>query len=196
MRIPFFAMLAVVLLAGAALPSAAQPDKGREPRPAMGPGGPRGPGDMPGISQEQKEKLQAAMKAEREATKPLQRELRDAVTKLSDLIEDGAGDKELEAAMDRVENLHKEMQARREKFQAQLKAMLPVKQRAMMMVRMSQGMGRMHGAMGQGGQMGQRERMGRRGRMGPGSGGPEGDDKEMPPGPGPDADEGPQDEEP
>ncbi|MBI5242493.1 MAG: periplasmic heavy metal sensor [Elusimicrobia bacterium] len=190
MRLPFFVMLAVVLLAAAAGPSAAQPDKGREPSPAMGPGGPGGPGGMPGLSEEQKEKLQAAMKAEREAMKPLQRQLRDAVTKLSDLIEDEAGDKELEAAMDKVEKLHKEMQAQREKSQAHLKVMLPVKQRAMMMIRMSRGMDRMREAMGQ------RGRMGRRGRMGLGRGGHEGDDGGMPPGPGPDPDEGPQDEEP
>jgi Spy/CpxP family protein refolding chaperone len=167
MKSPFIVMLAAALLAGSTLPSAAQPNKAKQQRPAMGQGGPGGPGGDEGVSEEQKEKLQAAMKAEREVMKPLQRDLRDAVTKLSDLIEDGAADSELQAGMDRVEKAQKAIEAQREKSQAQIKAMMPIKQRAMMMVRMAQGMGQMRGGMQQ--RMGQGAGQGRMGQgMGPG----------------------------
>ena len=213
MKISMFALLGAALLAAMPLPSTAQPEE-NGPQPAMMPGGPGMPGPDDGLSQEQREKVQAAMKAEREAMKPLHRDLRDSITKLSDLLEDGAGEKELQTQMDRVEKVRKAIQTQREKSEAKISAMLPVKQRAMMMVRMAHQMEAMHGGMQQGmrpGMGGMRPGMrpgtGGPGMMGPGMrrgipggpnmgpGGPGEEEGNQPPS-GPDREGGPQGDEP
>jgi hypothetical protein len=95
------------------------------------------PGSRPGGRGEKKgmdPAIREMMQAERQAVKPLERDLRDAALKLKDLIEDESSDKDLQAGMDRVEKARKALEARREKFAKELEAKISVRERAAMMV--------------------------------------------------------------
>ena len=85
-----------------------------------------------GLSPEQSEKLQAAFKAEKDAMRPLRRELRDALAQLKDRVEDKAVDKDIVSALDRLEAAHKAIRIEEEKSQAQLATLLPPMARAKM----------------------------------------------------------------
>ncbi|MFA6029713.1 MAG: periplasmic heavy metal sensor [Elusimicrobiota bacterium] len=165
MKRSIYVLLTVsLLLAGLSVVKAQEK---RDPKAAAGEKSMGSRGDKLGLSAEQKEKLEVAMKAERTAMKPLQREMRDAITKLSDLLEDNASDKDLQAGMDRVAAARKAIAAEHERFEASL-SFLPVKARAGMLVHMSRGMGGM-GGMGPGGMKGHPGMMGGGGGM-PGRG--------------------------
>ncbi|MDE2039822.1 MAG: hypothetical protein KGO96_08645 [Elusimicrobia bacterium] len=98
--------------------------------------------------------MRQAWQAEREALKPMRRQLRDAVLKLRDQLQDNASDQDLLASMSRVKQARSALQEQREKF---LEEHFTVKQRAQMMVRMAR---RGQQAMGHGRRM--RQGQGRR----------------------------------
>ena len=149
-------LAAAVLFGAAALPRALAADAAKGTQ--AGPKEKRAEKwlEKSGLSQEQADKLKAAFKAEREAMKPLRRELRDALLKLKDKVEDEAGDKDVQAALDRVEQAHKAIQVEREKSQANLASFLPATQRAKMMLRMAGRMGGHEQGMGHEGGFGPR----------------------------------------
>lgn len=114
-----------------------------------------GPWKMMGFTDEEAAKMKEAFKAERTAMKPLRREMRDARIKLRDLVEDKAGDKDLTAALDRVESAKKALRAEGEKFHAKLAAGMTPLQRAkaaLFMSRHRMGMKGGHGMMGRHGE--------------------------------------------
>ena len=106
-----------------------------------------------GLSEEAAAKVQAAMKAHREAAEPLHKELKSAMRRLRDELEDKAPDAEIQATLDKLEKTHKAMQAEGEKMKASLSAVLTPTQKAKMLMGM---MARMHagGPGGPGGWMG------------------------------------------
>jgi len=93
-----------------------------------------------GLSEDESAKLKDSFKAQREASKPMRLELRDALVKLHDQVEDKASDKDIQASLDRLEQAHRALRAEREKFRAKLATMLTPTQRAKMALRMA----RMH----------------------------------------------------
>lgn len=162
-------MTMTLLLAGGLSLAKAQGPK--EPKAAAGESRKGAHWEKMGLSKEQGEKLEASMKAEREAMKPLQREMRDALTKLRDLVEDKAGDKDLQAGIDRVNGARKAIQAEHDRFEATL-ASLPVLARAKMLLHQNAPMGGGMG-MGPGGMKGHPGMMGGGGGGMPGRGGPD-----------------------
>lgn len=89
-----------------------------------------------GITEEQGAKLKAARRARRDAAAASRTELKAAMNKLSDQIEDKASDKELTATLDRIVALRKARRAEAEKFEAGVSAILTPAQRAKMLVAM------------------------------------------------------------
>ncbi|MBI4346870.1 MAG: hypothetical protein HY553_08440, partial [Elusimicrobia bacterium] len=79
---------------------------------------------------EESQKLEAAFKEKRKKLRPLQRELRDAVLKLRDQVEDEADDKALTATLERVEKAKLALDDARHKFHKRLGDMLPPASRA------------------------------------------------------------------
>ena len=104
-----------------------------------------------GLTEEQRGKVKEAFKAEREASKPLRRELRDAVQKLEDAVEDEAGDKALETALTRVEKARNALEAQREKSHAKLASLFTPAQRAKMVLRRARHMEGREGRWARGG---------------------------------------------
>ncbi|MFA6093137.1 MAG: periplasmic heavy metal sensor [Elusimicrobiota bacterium] len=141
MRSMLLAVFAAALAGAAFVPAVrAQEKKGPGPEQA---GRMRDPGkhwEKMGLSKEQSEKLKAAHKAQQEAVKPLQRELRDAMQKLGDQVEDKADEKALQASLDNIDRIQKALEAQHEKFQAELASFLPASARAKMMLHMHKGM--------------------------------------------------------
>jgi Spy/CpxP family protein refolding chaperone len=83
-----------------------------------------------GLSKDQQQKMKDAFKAERETMKPLRRELRDALLKLKDMVEDKASDTDLQAAMDRVAKAKTALHTEKEQFRAKMDGILTASQRA------------------------------------------------------------------
>lgn len=99
-----------------------------------------------GISDEQAAKLKAARRATRDATGMARTELKAAMRKLKDQLEDKASEKELAATLERIAAARKAQRAEAEKFEAGLGAILTPIQRAKMLVAMKRhgGMKRRH----------------------------------------------------
>lgn len=87
-----------------------------------------------GLSKEDTEKLEAAFKERRKVMKPLRRDLRDAMLKLRDQVEDEAGDDALKAALERVDKARKALRSEAERSQAKLAEILPPSKRAKLLL--------------------------------------------------------------
>ncbi len=136
-------------------------------------------GEKAGLSKEQAEKLKESFKEGQKTMRPLHRELRDAMTKLHDQVEDDADEAALKGTLERIEKAHQALLSERTKFHTKLAASLPVKQRAKLLLARHHGMGmrmmRMRGRFGPQGM----HRMGHGGRgPGPGKEGMRPNDKE------------------
>lgn len=82
-----------------------------------------------GLSKEQAEKLKDAFQEGRKTMRPLRRELRDAMTRLHDQVEDEADDAALKATLERIDKAKQAVASERARLQATLGGMPPVKQR-------------------------------------------------------------------
>jgi len=89
------------------------------------------------LTKEQKEKLEALMKSEREAIKPLRRKQRDLRIKLADQIEDKAGDSDIKATLADLKANRKALMEQVDKFRAEKETILTPTQQAKMMLWMS-----------------------------------------------------------
>lgn len=78
-----------------------------------------------GLTEAQADKLEAAMKERRKAVRPLKRELRDAMLKLKDQVEDEAGDEQVKATLERLKKARNAMRAEKDRFQTKIAEMLP-----------------------------------------------------------------------
>ena len=117
-----------------------------------------------GISEEQEAKLKTAKRARRDGTEAAMSDVKAAVRKLHDQLEDKASEKDLSATLDKLVAARKAMRAEEDKFEATLSAALTPTQRAKMVVAMA---GHMRGKGGP---------KGGRGHGGPEQDGPEHDD--------------------
>ncbi len=98
-----------------------------------------------GLSAEQGEKLKAAHRARRDAAVATRTELKAAMRKLKDQLEDKASEKEISATLERIAAARKAQRAEAEKFEAGLSTILTPTQRAKMLVAMKR-----HGGMKRG----------------------------------------------
>lgn len=89
-----------------------------------------------GISDEQAAKLKAAHRTRRDASEAARTELKAAMRKLKDQLEDKASDKDLAATLERIAAARKAQRAEMEKFEAGLSSILTPTQRAKMLVAM------------------------------------------------------------
>lgn len=89
-----------------------------------------------GISEAQAEKLKAARRARRDASEATRAELKAAMRKLSDQLEDKAPEKDLAATLERIAAARKAQRAETEKFEAGMREILTPTQRAKMLVAM------------------------------------------------------------
>jgi Spy/CpxP family protein refolding chaperone len=96
-----------------------------------------------GLTEAQADKLEAAFQERRKAVKPLRRELRDALTKLHDQVEDEAGDEVIKTTLDRLKTTRSALQAERDKFQAKVGDILPPSKQAKLLLARGK-MARMH----------------------------------------------------
>ncbi|UPT74748.1 MAG: Spy/CpxP family protein refolding chaperone [Elusimicrobiota bacterium] len=150
---------AAALLAGALLlPAAlrAEKDGPKGGKPESREDGPRGKWkEKLGLTEEQEAKLKGLRRAHREESESARAEVKAAVRKLADQLEDKASEKELTATLDRIQAGRKSLHAQREKFEASAAAILTPTQRARMAVAMGRmmergpggkrGFGRKHG---------------------------------------------------
>lgn len=118
------------------------------------------------LSDDQAAKLDAAFKAERETMKPLREKSKEASKALRELVDKKGSDKDVAAALDKLDGAHKAVMAERQKFSAGLDSILKPTQRAKMRL-MREKM--MHRRMAMGG-------WGRHGRRGDRCGGGRGKD--------------------
>ena len=118
-----------------------------------------------GLSEKDAKKLDDAFQSERLTMRPLHRELRDALQKLSDQVEDKAADADIQATLDRVQKARQALQTEMISFRSKLAGILTPTQRAKMMLWHMR-----HHMMGRGGMMG--TGMGRFGPKGWGPGKP------------------------
>lgn len=131
-----------------------------------------------GLSDEQEAKLKGLRRAHREASESAKSELKAAMRRLGDQLEDKASEKELSATLDKIKSGRRALRDAQDKFEADSAAVLTPTQRAKMVVAMGHRMkgGRGHG-FGRGGRghggWGEHERGGGEGR------GPRHDDAEM-----------------
>lgn len=101
-----------------------------------------------GITEEQQGKLKAARRARREASAASRTELKAALRKLADQLEDQASEKDLAATLDRIAAARKAQRAEAEKFEAGLRSILTPTQSAKMLVAMKRHRGmRRHGGL-------------------------------------------------
>ncbi len=102
-----------------------------------------------GLSEKDAKKLDAAFQSEKLTMRPLHRELRDALIKLSDQVKDKAADAEIQATLDRVQKAKQALQTEMASFRTKLAGILTPTQRAKMMLwRMRHHMMRHGGMMG------------------------------------------------
>lgn len=163
MRRLFVAALACGLLAAGGAALRAEDEGGGGGKPGW-----RGHGPLAELTAEQRAAMKAAKRAHRDAVTPLKDKLEDELERLRGLVEKAAPEKELTASVDKVKELHKAVQAEREKFMEKLGASLTPLQRAkgvLMMARRMKGAFHGFGAGGHGG-----GGHGMRGGGGPGAG--------------------------
>lgn len=89
-----------------------------------------------GITEEQGAKLKAARRARRDASAASKAEIKAAMTKLNDQLEDKASEKDIAATLEKLSALRKARRAEAEKFEAGMKDILTPTQRAKMLVAM------------------------------------------------------------
>jgi Spy/CpxP family protein refolding chaperone len=152
------ALAAAALLAGARVPRAlAQPSDGGGPQAdAGGPpsgdeanapegsprGGERRGGDRDmhrmksrlGLSDDAAAKLEAAIKARREASGPLQKQLREGMRKLGGQLRDKAADADIQATLDSLAAARKGLREQEETFESSVKGFLTATQRAKLLI--------------------------------------------------------------
>lgn len=94
-----------------------------------------------GLSSDQADKLKAAMKAKKEAEKPLQKQLAEDLKKLGAEITLKYKDSDIQATLDDMTTARKAMQAAHENFISSLNSFLTPTQRAKMLLSMMKRMG-------------------------------------------------------
>lgn len=147
-------------------------EKGGE---AGGKAGWKGHGPFAELTAEQRAGMKAAWRAHRDAVTPLKDKLEDELDKLRGLVEKAGPDKDLTASVDKVKELHRSIQAEREKFMDKAGSSLTPLQRAkgaLMMARRMGGPGGMkgHGMRGMGDMRGHGGPGMKRGKKGGGEG--------------------------
>ena len=137
------AVLSCGLLAagGAALRAEEKPQEGGS---GGGPGW-RGHGPMADLTAEQRAAMKAAWRAHRDLVTPLKDKLEDEIERLKGLVEKAAPEKDLTASVDKVKELHRAVQAEREKFMDKMGASLSPMQRAKGVLMMARHMKGGHG---------------------------------------------------
>lgn len=96
-----------------------------------------------GLSDEQAEKMKTAMKAHHDAVKPLREIMRQGMDKLRKQIKDNAGEDDLKATLNELDQTRKAMLAEMENLKTNMAGILTTTQRAKMLVeRMGHGEGR------------------------------------------------------
>lgn len=143
-----------LLAAGGAALRAEDKDGGGKP-------GWKGHGPFAELTAEQRAGMKAAWRAHRDAVTPLKDKLEDELEKLRGLVEKAGPDKDLTASVDKVKELHRAIQAEREKFMDKAGSSLTPLQRAKGALMLAR---RMKGGPGMGGPM--------HGMHGPHGGGP------------------------
>lgn len=99
-----------------------------------------------GLTDEQESKLKSLRRAHREATESAKNDLKAAMRKLGDQLEDKASEKDLTATLDKIKAGRRALRDAQDKFEADSAAVLTPTQRAKMVVAMGHMMkGRMHG---------------------------------------------------
>lgn len=134
-----------------------------------------------GLTEAQADKLEAAMKEQKKAVRPLKRELRDAMLKLKDQVEDEAGDEQVKATLERLKKARSAMRAEQDRFQTKITEMLPPTVSAKLLLARGKIMMRMHGmgpGMGRGGARRIEKRFMKRRHHRGGPGGPPDNDEE------------------
>jgi len=92
--------------------------------------------DKPGPNAEQREKMKALRKEHRQAMQPLHKQLRLQTDELRVLLDKDASDSQLSAKLDEIRKTRKAIQEMQAKFMEQEAALLTVRERAEMAVRM------------------------------------------------------------
>jgi Spy/CpxP family protein refolding chaperone len=87
-----------------------------------------------GLSEKDAKKLDETFQSEKKTMRPLHRELRDALIKLSDQVGDNAADTEIQATLERVQKAKQALQTEKSNFRAKLAGLLTPTQRAKMML--------------------------------------------------------------
>jgi Spy/CpxP family protein refolding chaperone len=101
-----------------------------------------------GLSEEQRGKLKALRRAHRDATEELRGKLKAGMRKLSDQLEDEAGDKELSATLESIASSRQALARERERFEKEMGALLTPTQRAKLLagrMKLAKGHGRRFG---------------------------------------------------
>jgi len=91
------------------------------------------------LSDAQFDKVKAAFEDHEKAAKPLERKVRNSEIKLKDLVEDKAGDDDLNAALDSLSAARKDLRAEMDKFHESFDGILTPTQRAEIAVKMHEG---------------------------------------------------------
>jgi len=92
--------------------------------------------DKPGPTAEQREKMKALRQEQRQAIQPLRKQLKTQVDELLVLLDKDASDSQLSAKLDEIRKTRKTIDDLQAKFMEQEAALLTVRQRAEMAVRM------------------------------------------------------------
>ncbi|MCX5796694.1 MAG: periplasmic heavy metal sensor [Elusimicrobia bacterium] len=87
-----------------------------------------------GLNAEQAKKVDAAIQEHRDAVKPLREALSKAVRRVHGLLEIEASDKDIQAALDQVEQARRSLLAETDKLKKTMETMLTPTQRAKMLV--------------------------------------------------------------
>lgn len=99
-----------------------------------------------GLTEAQADKLEAAMKERKKAMRPLRRELRDAMLKLRDQVEDEAGDDAIKGTLERLKKAKRALVDEKDRFLTKVGEIVPPTQSAKLLL--ARGKLRMH-AMGE-----------------------------------------------
>jgi DNA repair exonuclease SbcCD ATPase subunit len=100
--------------------------------------------DKLGLTDEQVDKLKAAMKARREAMEPLVKQMKGSMKKLQDQVKAKSADADIQAVLDELEQARQGMRAAMEKFKTDT-AFLSATQHAKMMLHYMHHGGMHHG---------------------------------------------------
>jgi len=82
------------------------------------------------LSDEQADKLKAAMKAHEEEIKPLRDQMKEAIKSLRDQVKAKAGDDDIKATLEKVEKTHQDLEAADRKHKDEVDGILTPTQRA------------------------------------------------------------------